>query len=190
MFSSKNNFIAIFWGSFDPPSFVHEVIIKSMLNFFKHIVIVVNDMSNIYYHVNSCDRLKMLLKLFKDFKYKGKISFFIQSKDIKIDYFSFKSDIKSKLFIIVGYDSFCYWKCVFKSFFINNFDGIYVFSRYNFSFLLFKENVFLFKINGGYDFISSSLIRKIIIFDKKNIFRLFLNSDVVDFIVINSFYIF
>ncbi len=100
---------AIYWGCFDPPTLAHRDIIVQTIQKkgVDAVIVVINSFKNKTYQADISNRIKMLEMLLQDNR--EKVIYFIQDEDHKADYKQMKSQIKGKLYAIVGQDSYEKW---------------------------------------------------------------------------------
>ena len=150
---------AAYWGSFDPPTLAHKIVILKALSLFKEVIIIVNNDSKkkytapIHHRINM---IKLMLNNIDQSKYQ------ILTKDDNNNYNSLKNVTNGKLYVIAGFDAFKQWLETHSFSQLKNYDGVYViprYKKYNHR-ILTANNIFILPIPNYYQNVSSNNIRE------------------------------
>ena len=103
----KKGSIALYWGSFDPPTLAHKAIILTSLKHFRKVIIIINNDARKQYLLEATERLTLFKKsLSSCIEF---IEFCIQSDKVRYSYSYFKNKYQGKISAIVGADSYDSW---------------------------------------------------------------------------------
>ena len=182
----------IFWGSFDPPTLAHKVIILKMLDLFQEVLIIVNNNLKKQYFSPVNHRINMLHNMLALGANKYKI--LIQDDTCNNNYFNLRKTTTGALSVVAGMDAMQIW---LKTHAINelaNYDSIYIVTRAGYTSIDLAKltnlpNIFALPIDDNYQHISSTAVRKKLFSGQLNSKLIDLDSNILKYIQQHKLYV-